>query len=234
MSGFDFKMPAADCIALPNTSKLDAVFEIDKEIVVQDYNSQKVLDVLKKEDLFNEPVISVWDCCAASGGKSILAYDILEGNIQLTVSDIRESILSNLKKRFAAAGIKHYQSFVSDLSSADSKLPTGQAGCQLIICDAPCTGSGTWSRTPEQLFFFKEKMIAAYAVKQQQIVSNIIPQLKEGGIFIYITCSVFKKENEEMVNFIKEKFHLKLLQMELLKGFDKKADSMFVAVFIKK
>jgi 16S rRNA (cytosine967-C5)-methyltransferase len=229
MSGFEFKMPAADCIALPNTSKLDAVFEIDKEIVVQDHNSQKVLDVLKKEDLFNEPVISVWDCCAASGGKSILAFDKLGGKMQLTVSDIRENILSNLKKRFAAAGIKHYQSLVTDLSSAGCKLPTGN--CQLIICDAPCTGSGTWSRTPEQLFFFKEKMIVAYAAKQQQIVSNIIPHLQAGGVFIYITCSVFKKENEGMVNYVKEKFHLQLLQMELLKGYDKKADSMFVAVF---
>jgi 16S rRNA (cytosine967-C5)-methyltransferase len=44
---------------------------------------------------------------------------------------------------------------------------------------------------------------------------------------------VFKNENEDMVNFIKEKFHLQLLQMELLKGYDEKADSMFVAVFKK-
>ena len=70
-----------------------------------------------------------------------------------------------------------------------------------------------------------------YVAMQQQIVNNVIPQLKQGGTFIYITCSVFKKENEDIVNFIKEKFHLQLLQMELLKGYDKKADSMFVAVF---
>ena len=57
----------------------------------------------------------------------------------------------------------------------------------------------------------------------------MIPQLQPGGIFIYITCSVFKKENEEMIAFIKEKFHLQLKQMEVLKGYDKKADSMFVA-----
>jgi 16S rRNA (cytosine967-C5)-methyltransferase len=103
----------------------------------------------------------------------------------------------------------------------------------VIICDAPCTGSGTWSRTPEQLYFFKQKTIDVYAGLQQQIVSNIIPHLQAGGIFIYITCSVFKKENEGMVNFIKEKFHLQLVQMELLKGYDKKADSMFTAVFKK-
>jgi 16S rRNA (cytosine967-C5)-methyltransferase len=68
---------------------------------------------------------------------------------------------------------------------------------------------------------------------QQRIVTNIIPHLQKDGIFIYITCSVFKKENEAMVDFIKEKFHLQLLQMEFLKGYDKKADSMFTAVFKK-
>ena len=79
-----------------------------------------------------------------------------------------------------------------------------------------------------------EKMISGYVDKQKKIVNNVIPHLQKDGLFIYITCSVFKKENEEMVNYIKEKFHLQLLQMELLKGYDKKADSMFTAVFIKK
>ena len=73
-----------------------------------------------------------------------------------------------------------------------------------------------------------------YVNMQQQIVSNVIPHLQKDGIFIYITCSVFKKENEEMVDYIKQKFHLQFLQMELLKGYDKKADSMFVAVLVKK
>ena len=157
--------------------------------------------------------------------------DILDGQIELTVSDIRESILSNLKQRLETAGIKNYHSFIADLTIADCELPV--AHCPLIICDAPCTGSGTWSRTPEQLYFLKRKTIDVYVAMQQQIVSNVIPHLQQGGTFIYITCSVFKNENEDMVNFIKEKFHLQLLQMELLKGYDKKADSMFTAVFKK-
>ncbi len=228
-SGFHFEILNDDCIALPNSTKLDAILEIDKEVIVQDLNSQRVLNYLKVSGIKNP--VSVWDCCAASGGKSILAYDILNEKIELTVSDIRESILSNLKKRFATAGIKNYKTFIADLSIADCQLPT--ANCQLLICDAPCTGSGTWSRTPEQLYFFNKKIIDEYVEKQQQIVSNVIPHVQTGGLFIYITCSVFKKENEEMVNFIKEKFHLQLLQMELLKGYDKKADSMFTAVFKK-
>jgi 16S rRNA (cytosine967-C5)-methyltransferase len=255
-AGLPFQLTGEGCIALPNSSKLDAVIELDKEAVVQDHNSQKVLDFLRdsphpvplppppspKGATFPEGgqsttySLSVWDCCAASGGKSILAYDILQGNIELTVSDIREGILANLKKRFTSAGIKSYESFIVDLNIPDSELPTQNSrlptkNYQLIICDAPCTGSGTWSRTPEQLYYFHPATIMVFAERQKQIVSNAIPHLQKDGLFFYITCSVFKDENEVIVNFIKEKFHLQLLQMELLKGYDKKADTMFVAVF---
>jgi len=237
-AGLDFEIPAADCIALPNSTKIDSIFEIDKEVVVQDLNSQQVLNFLKDPASGIQYPVSVWDCCAASGGKSLLAYDILKGKVELTVSDIRESILFNLKKRFAIAGIKNFTSYITDLSSIDKKAPANSQlpieNCQLIICDAPCTGSGTWSRTPEQLYFFKEKTIDVYAAMQQKIVSRVIPYLEQGGFFVYITCSVFKKENEDMVDYIKEKFHLDLLQVELLKGYTAKADSMFTAVFIKR
>ena len=103
----------------------------------------------------------------------------------------------------------------------------------LIIFDAPCTGSGTWSRTPEQLYYFKDEKIDDYSTLQKKMLANIIPHLKEGGSLLYITCSVFKKENEEIVDFIKENFHLQLKKMEILKGYDKNADSMFAAEFFR-
>ena len=65
---------------------------------------------------------------------------------------------------------------------------------------------------------------------QKQIASTAIPFLKKEGLFFYITCSVFKKENEEVVAYLKQKFHLQILQMEYLKGYEVGADSMFVAV----
>jgi 16S rRNA (cytosine967-C5)-methyltransferase len=79
-------------------------------------------------------------------------------------------------------------------------------------------------------FIFPGKKIEEYSKLQKRIVSNAISQLQPGGSFIYITCSVFKKENEDVALYIKENFHLKLKQMKVLKGYDKKADSMFVAV----
>ena len=240
-AGIDFKNITDSCVALINATKADAIIELDKEALIQDYNSQQTGIFIKSaiENLIPIAIgteINLWDCCAGSGGKSIMAYDI-DQKVKLTVSDIRESILINLKKRFENAGIKKYKSFVTDLTT---QFPIPNSKFQIIVCDAPCTGSGTWSRTPEQLYFFDENLpagqagkIEEYSTLQKKIVSNVIPRLQSDGIFIYITCSVFRKENEEVVTFIKENFHLKLKQMEVLKGYDKKADSMFIAVFEK-
>ncbi len=180
----------------------------------------------------------VWDCCAASGGKSILAKDIL-GDVELYVSDVRESMLMNLKKRFATAGITRYHSFIADLAAGDNKgssqgvlstIPNMEYS--IIICDAPCTGSGTWSRTPEQLFYFEKEKIATYASLQKKIVANAVQYLAPGGYFLYITCSVFKKENEEAVEVLKEK-GLLLVKQELITGYHDKADTMFAALLQK-
>jgi 16S rRNA (cytosine967-C5)-methyltransferase len=172
----------------------------------------------------------VWDCCAGSGGKSILAVDVLK-DIDLTVSDIRPSIITNLKRRFEEAAIKNYTAVIADLTNLKSEIPRQKF--DLIICDAPCTGSGTWSRTPEQLYFFDKEKIAYYSNLQKKIVTNTIPHLAKDGFFLYITCSVFKKENEEVVEFIQNNSKLQLVKQEVLTGYDKKADTMFTTLIKK-
>jgi len=224
-----FQQLTSTCLALPNSSKIDAVLSIDEEVVIQDYSSQKIADFLQLLAIYDSR-FTVWDCCAASGGKSILAVDALQ-NVQLTVSDVRTSILQNLKQRFAKAGIKKFDSFIVDLTKPIN-LPIDQP-FNFILCDAPCSGSGTWGRTPEQLYFFNEEKVSEYSELQKKIISNTIPHLIKGGYFLYITCSVFKNENEEVVEFIKKAFHLKLIKMECLQEYSQKADSMFAALFKK-
>lgn len=230
-ANFLFEELSNNCIAFANNEKVSDIIDIDKEAVVQDFNSQKTLDAVKQEMICGESEISVWDCCAGSGGKSILAYDSFK-NISLTVSDKRKNILKNLHKRFAKAGLKNYYSFVTDISILPSQEEVRKKP-DLIIADVPCTGSGTWARTPEQLHFFHKKDIDKYAVLQKKIIENTLPHLKINGYFLFITCSVFKKENEENVAFIQQKFQLTLLKMEYLKGYEIQADTLFVALFRK-
>ncbi len=224
----EFETISNTCLALPNSSGIDKIIELDREAVVQDYSSQRITEFLEPQIRNQKPeTLSVWDCCAGSGGKSLLLYD-LNPDIDLAVSDKRESIIINLKRRFEKAGIKKYKSFVADLAS-NQRLITNNY--DLIVADVPCTGSGTWSRTPEQLFYFDGKRTEDYASLQKKIVSNVIPNLTPKGYLLYITCSVFKKENEEIVDYIRQKFQLEVIKLELLKGYDKKADTMFAALF---
>ncbi|MCZ2225065.1 MAG: Fmu (Sun) domain-containing protein [Chitinophagales bacterium] len=230
---FHFELLNETCVALPNSSKVNEVLNINKEAVIQDYSSQQIAHFFSLVNPTKNN-ISIWDCCAASGGKSILAKDIFE-NIQLTVSDIRKSIIQNLQNRFAQAGIYHFQFFVADIALSNFTLPKNvQQKFQLIICDVPCSGSGTWSRTPEQIYFFTEEKINEYAALQKRIVSNALKHLAENSFFLYITCSVFKKENEEVVAYILKNSSLQLIEMKILKGYDKKADTMFAALFTTK
>jgi 16S rRNA (cytosine967-C5)-methyltransferase len=224
-----FREIGSHSIAIANATNIEKLVQLNEDAVVQDLNSQEVAGFFPLE---KERSFKVWDCCAASGGKSIMMYDE-NPDIQLTVSDIRETILINLKKRFDQAGIKKYRSFVFDLAS--SKKPPVKSEFDLVVCDAPCTGSGTWSRNPEQLFLFDTQKIDHYTAVQKQIVRNVIPYLNKGGYLLYITCSVFKKENELIVDFIKQDtlHNFDVLKMEMLKGYDKKADTLFAALLRK-
>lgn len=225
----DFEEITTSCISLQQGFKTALLFLPNKDVVIQDRNSQQVFNYLQKQDVFLKKDIDVWDCCAASGGKSILLYDILHGHLKLSVSDIRPNIINNLRIRFKDAGIKNYQAFTANL--LDDSTARLQNKYDLIVCDAPCTGSGTWARTPEQVAFFDAAKIKEYATMQLKIATTALSYLKKGGLFFYITCSAFKKENEDIVEILQEKFHLQLLQMEYLKGYEVNADTMFVAVF---
>ncbi len=216
---------AHDCLRLSNQSKIEEVLKLDEEAVVQDLNSQRTLDDVN----LSGKGLTAWDCCAASGGKSLLLHDHNPA-IHLAVSDVRESILHNLRKRFSRAGIQNYQSFVADLTKGIN-LPRRKF--DLVICDAPCSGSGTWARTPEQLSFFREEQISHYTALQKSITTAAVQSVKQGGIFVYITCSVFTAENEERVEELLHIPGLEHIQSKYLEGYDQKADSLFTAVFKK-
>lgn len=216
-----------DSLALGNSSNLEKTILIDTDAVIQDLSSQQIARFYHQVP--RQEMAAVWDACAASGGKSILLYDYIP-TIKLTVSDIRASVLKNLEMRFHSAGIKGFRSFVADLSNPGRAIPNDTYS--FIIADVPCSGSGTWSRTPEQLCVFEEERLLEYASLQKKIISRLIPALKPGGYFLYITCSVFRQENEEQVQYLSDNFPLQCVKKETIIGYDKKADTMFAALFI--
>ena len=213
--------------ALANGTKLEAIIP-DKGIYeVQDRSSQQTGSFFKpnKWDKW-------WDCCAASGGKSLMLHD-QQPDLKLLVTDIRESILANLDERFRNAGIRSYQKKVMDLTLSQSLL-LHDYHFDGIIVDAPCSGSGTWGRTPEMISQFKEHSISFFQELQRKILKNVVQYLKSDKPLIYITCSVFKEENEEQVLWLQKEFNLEVESEKIIKGHEHKADTMFVARLVKK
>jgi 16S rRNA (cytosine967-C5)-methyltransferase len=221
-----YQEEAERSLRLPNGTKLDQIFPDNRYFEVQDLSSQEACKYFKPQRYD-----SWWDCCAASGGKSINLFH-QQPDINLLVSDVRESVLENLGERFANAGLRKYQTKVLDLTK-DPHPFIHAFEFDGIIYDAPCTGSGTWGRSPEMISQFQEYRIKAFQNLQQSISRNIVRYLKPGKPLIYITCSVFKEENEEMVEFLVKELGLKLEVQEVLKGYNRKSDSMFVARLIK-
>jgi 16S rRNA (cytosine967-C5)-methyltransferase len=171
--------------------------------------------------------------CSGAGGKSILLKDKLPP-FSLLASDIRETILHNLKMRFRLYGLHKTKTIV--VNSADEISIAAGIGSQkfdLVLCDVPCSGSGTWARTPEQFHFFKDEQLKKFEELQYPIVYNASKHVADGGILAYVTCSVFKQENEDVVGRLLLNTNLELAHQQVINGIEQKADCMFIAIFRK-
>lgn len=135
----------------------------------------------------------VLDFCAGSGGKTLGFAHKLEGKGQIFLHDIRKEALDQAKKRCARAGLQNVQ-FKHDLST----IPKGM---DWIFVDAPCSGSGTWRRNPDQKWKFTPAMIEELVEKQRMIFEKALCFLKPKGKIIYATCSLLAEENEEQVDY---------------------------------
>lgn len=158
---------------------------------IQDLSSQLAMEKLSE----NAPLDFVWDCCSGAGGKSI---DLIlkSPKTKLFCSDMRQTILENLKLRFKTLGLNIPQTQEIDLLKDLTGLNNGFYNQKLIIADAPCTGSGTWRRNPENLAFFTPDKITTYSKIQESILNRLNDFVMQNGYIFYMTCSVFSQENE--------------------------------------
>lgn len=207
-------------LRLPADSKCDELSERGW-VWVMDLASQEAADLVQigQGD-------SVWDACSGAGGKSLYLCNKNNIAFSLLCSDKRFGILENLKTRFRTSGLKQPRVELTDLTS----------GFQLaekfdkIVLDVPCSGSGTWGRTPENISGFDLQKIDMYADLQRQIFANVLPHLKPEGLLYYMTCSVFKEENEGNIAFFIKRYGLKCQSEHYLPADAQNSDYLYCAV----
>lgn len=167
---------------------------------VQDEGSQLVSFLVNAQ-----PKQKVLDYCAGSGGKTLAFAPKMQGQGCIFVHDIRASIIGQAKKRLKRAGVQNYQ-----IAEPGSKnLKALYKNMDWVLVDVPCTGTGTYRRSPDLKWKFDEKMLQETVQKQREIFHEALKYLKPSGRIVYATCSLLKDENEDQVEFFKSKYGLK-------------------------
>jgi len=194
------------------------------------YRIQDASSVTTQHYFPNCNPVSIWDTCAGGGGKTLLLHEKYPKST-LYASDNRVHMLENLKQRFKEHGYSLPKCFEWDGENAKDSLPN--QSFDVILCDVPCSGSGTWARSPESLHFFDPIAFEKLPQKQKTIVQSALKHLKPNGYLVYITCSVFGDENEAVVEEICRNNELVCEAQTLINGFEQRADCLFVAVLKK-
>jgi 16S rRNA (cytosine967-C5)-methyltransferase len=191
---------------------------------IQDYASQLIGAAI---DVSGEPII--WDSCAGGGGKTLQIAARLQGRGQIIASDIRSYKLEEVQRRAARAGFSR----VRTLPWNGETLPALPA-LDAILIDAPCTGTGTWRRSPDSKYRCQEREINELQALQISLFQKVLPVLKKGGQLIYATCSWLVEENEDVVAAaLKAHPDLHLESQKLCGNPAADADTMFYAVLRK-
>ena len=149
----------------------------------------------------SKPGEHVLDYCSGSGGKSLAIALTMEGKGQLYLHDIRDNALAQAKKRMKRAGVQNCQI----VRSGTKNLKRLKRHMDCVFVDAPCSGTGTYRRNPEQKWRFTSTMLTELMALQREIFAEAVKYIKPTGRIVYATCSILKVENEEQVDyFLKE------------------------------
>jgi 16S rRNA (cytosine967-C5)-methyltransferase len=175
----------AGAIALPPDADVTATDAYrEGRVEIQDLGSQLLLEAVGVE------AGGRWfDACAGAGGKSLQLAALLGAAGSVEAHDIRPAALEELTRRAARAGL-------SDRISTPATAGQGYDG---VLVDAPCSGSGTWRRSPHLKWVTTADDVAACARRQQALLRQAAPLVRPGGRLVYATCSLARSENEEVV-----------------------------------
>jgi 16S rRNA (cytosine967-C5)-methyltransferase len=144
-----------------------------------------------------EPGMQIADICAGGGGKTLALAALMQNKGQIFAHDIDGRRLAPLKERLDRAGVRNVQ--IRAPMRTKDVLADLRGKMDVVFVDAPCTGSGTWRRSPDSKWRLRPNALAKRLEEQQQALALAAPLVKSGGRLVYVTCSVLPEENEDAV-----------------------------------
>lgn len=144
-----------------------------------------------------KPGGQVIDMCAGAGGKTLALAALMNGKGRLIATDRDKRQLAPIHERLSRAGV--HNADVRTPKGPDDTLSDIKASADLVVIDAPCTGTGTWRRNPDAKWRMRPGALEVRIKDQIAVLDRAAPLVKPGGRIAYITCSVLPHENGEQV-----------------------------------
>ena len=177
-------------IRLPGESRVDqhpafaeGLFE------VQDEGSQLIAFACEPQS--GQRIV---DLCAGAGGKALALAAATANQAEILACDTNRARLSKLPPRAERAAASIAMRLLDGGREA-AQLEDWQSGADLVLVDAPCSGSGTWRRNPEGRWRLTPERLAKVAALQARLLDIAAPLVRPGGTLVYAVCSILRRES---------------------------------------
>jgi len=152
-----------------------------------------------------KPGEQVVDLCAGAGGKTLALAAMMQNKGQVFATDDDKRRLAPIHDRLTRSGARNVQ--VRTPKSVGGEIDDLAGRCDLVLIDAPCTGTGAWRRNPDAKWRMRPGALEQRQKEQVEILDRAVPLLKAGGRIAYITCSVLDEENGAQVRAFMTRHH---------------------------
>ena len=177
---------------------------------VQEASSMFLEQALTQTTDVSKP-LRVLDLCAAPGGKSTLLQSLISADSLLVSNEVIKSRAAILEENC----IKWGGANVIVTNADPTAFERLQNFFDVIVIDAPCSGSGLFRREQEAIGEWSEQNVELCYQRQQRILAAVLPALKEGGVLIYSTCSYSKEEDENIGDWLMDTFSVDSLPLAI-------------------
>lgn len=179
----------------------------DGKISVQDEGSYQICLFLDIKENMN-----VLDCCAAPGTKSMAIAEMLHHSGHVDCIELHEHRKELIEKDIQRLSLNNVSCFCQDARDLSSFLEYDR-----VLCDVPCSGYGVLSRKPDIKLKMKPEDMDTLIPLQYEILESASKHVKKGGILVYSTCTINKKENEKQIEkFIENHSNYECLEMKTI------------------
>jgi 16S rRNA (cytosine967-C5)-methyltransferase len=158
-------------------------------VEVQDEGSQLIALACKAA-----PGMAILDLCAGAGGKTLALAADMENRGQLLASDVDRTRLSRLTPRAQRAGATMIETRLLNPRTEGKQLADWRRKADVVLVDAPCSGSGTWRRNPETRWRLNPERLERLLKLQSQLLDLAAELVRPGGHLVYAVCSILGAE----------------------------------------